>query len=111
MTRLAHGLILFLTMLVTFTGQQTAVARGAMLAGADMVLCVGGITVQLSGTQEDGAAHVCPDGLLTFAILPGPVAAPPVLLSSSALWSLPVAGTGVAIRPLLLPPARGPPAV
>ncbi|UYV36683.1 hypothetical protein N4R57_17045 [Rhodobacteraceae bacterium D3-12] len=55
---------LFLALMLAFTGQSMAVARGMPDATGQIVLCTGSgplvISVDANG-QPTGAAHICPD--------------------------------------------------
>ncbi len=105
-------LSLFLALVVVLTSQQLALARGQAMASGEMVLCVGGglltVAVDASGNPV-GPAHVCPDGVMSFA----GTDLPPVILPQTGtvtVADLPqgVAQNGTAAL-VASPIARGPP--
>jgi hypothetical protein len=105
-------LSLFLVLVVVVTSQQLALARGQATAAGEMVLCVGGgmmtVAVDASG-KPVGPAHVCPDGVLSFA----GTALPPVILPQTGTVTVadlpPGAAQNGTVARVASPIARGPP--
>lgn len=114
MSVMMRHLSLVLAMLVAFTGQQIAVARGAAALSEGMVLCLGGTTVMVpldADGQPTGAGHVCPDAALSIALLPAaPLPAAPIRTAIHVTAPTLARAEPVSThRPA--PPARGPPDV
>ncbi len=101
-----------LVLLLTFTGQQVAYARGQIDTSGTAILCLGGglVAVPLGpdGTPS-GPGHVCPHatlGVPVDIVTPAPAPRTLVLLPAAAAQA-PVAPTVQTLR--LLPPSRAPP--
>jgi len=103
---------LILAIILAFTSQTMAVARGASAATGQMVLCTGTGTVSVytdAQGQPTGAPHFCPDCALN-AVLGGSARlldAPFVMarLGPYVVFSVAHAPT----LPRLVPPSRAPP--
>ena len=110
--RPASVLAYVLALLLAFTGQQVALARGQVALGDQAVLCLGGGLVAVTLDAEGkpvGPGHICPDATLAFV--------PDMDLPQAALTPVELSQLAVVARQTLwsgqsasvLPPSRGPP--
>lgn len=101
-----------LAILVAFTSQSLAVARGQAVASGQMVICSGGQVVTVSVDAEGnpvGPAHVCPDCALHVLDL-SPEAPVPGFVPVCTAQRLALAQTPwVHGPPAVTPRARAPP--
>lgn len=103
---------ILLSVMLAFTGQSMAVARGMPGPAGEVVLCTGqgavSVTVDENG-QPVGKPHICPDCAMTFFAF---AAQDPVLpsrpLGSSEKLSPPCKSFQASLRKVD-PVARGPP--
>ena len=110
--RPASVLAYVLALLLAFTGQQVALARGQVALRDQAVLCLGGglvaVTLDAEG-KPAGPGHICPDATLAFL--------PDLNLPQSTSTLVELSQRAVAARQTLwsgqsasvLPPSRGPP--
>ncbi|MEZ5714099.1 MAG: hypothetical protein R3D85_02320 [Paracoccaceae bacterium] len=103
---------LLLAVLLAFTGQSMAVARGMPMAAGEVVLCTGQgpVTVEVDENgQPTGKTHICPDCALSlFAYAADRPVQPPRPSGRAEALRLPERPLA-ASAPALDPAARGPP--
>lgn len=109
MTRILSFL---LALMLAFTSQSMAVARGASAATGQMVLCTGSGPVAVytdAQGQPTSAPHICPDAALNVLVdtIPQDVYAPWQIVPASVLH---VRGkVAPPILPRMAPQSRAPP--
>ena len=103
-----------LALMLAFTSQSMAVARGASAATGQMVLCSGtgpvAVYMDASG-HPTSAPHICPDSALNVIVV-GPAAdvmSPARIVQFHHLIAL--AARDAPATPNPAPPSRGPPVV
>lgn len=111
MPSLRHALAIVLALLMTFTSQQMAEARGQVVVAGDMGLCAalhGGAHVDKGG-KPAGAAPICPDCVLSFIITSARPDASDVVRNLRAMTFASAAIAAHVQRPAIAHLARGPP--
>ena len=111
MPNLRHALAIVLALLMTFTSQQTAEARGEVVVADGMGLCVAlhrGAHVD-EGGKPAGTAPICPDCVVSFIITSAPPDASDVLRNLRAMTFASAAIAAHVQRPAITRLARGPP--
>jgi len=111
MPNLRHALAIVLALLMTFTSQQMAEARGQVVVADGTGLCValhGAAPVDEGGNPAD-ATPICPDCVVSFIITSAPPDASDVLRNLRAMTFASAAIAAHVQRPAIAPLARGPP--